>query len=151
MNSQSLARRLCALAILVALILATAALANENVENRHVKRRIDAMSDARAAMETLGAMMSGTAAFDSARAWRARKVLVRFGDDIPRLFRRNRTDVLSRARPEIWPRWSTFKARAEAAEDAARALKVRNRDTLGRTLPALIDACLACHREFRKP
>lgn len=141
--------RLLPLTVLVPL--AFAALAASEVADPHVQRRMEAMKGARAALETLGDMAQSRTPFDPARGRTARKSLVKTTRAIPRLFRRARPDPLTRARPEIWSRWSDFKARADAAERAAKGIEIGNLNALRRTLPNLLAACLDCHKAYRAP
>ncbi|MBK0325700.1 cytochrome c [Rhodobacteraceae bacterium F11138] len=142
-------------AVLIALILATAALAQtgqiSQVENRVVQKRMMAMNLANTALGTLTDMMGGRAFFDEARARGARRSLISATGDITPTFRKRRSDPLSHARPEIWRHWRDFKGRAKTAQQAARRLDTDSLSDLRRTLPSLISACLDCHRAYRSP
>lgn len=146
---KSLGQRFAVFATLAALACATVALAHDNIKDRHVVKRIHAMVDARIALETLSQMMSGRMVFDRLRAREARRDLIVVTDGIPGLFRRQRTDPLSFARPDIWQNWPDFRARARTAEKAARALNTRSPERLQNTLPAVVSACLSCHQRYR--
>lgn len=146
---KSLGQRFAVFATLAALACATVALAHENIKDRHVVKRVHAMVDARVAVETLSQMMSGRQAFDKLRAREARRDLIVVLDAIPSLFRREHSDPLSFARPDLWRNWDDFRGRAKVAEGAARRLNTRNLDQLKATLPAVISACLSCHSRYR--
>jgi cytochrome c556 len=143
------AQRFVFIALLVGLILATAALANETVANRGVQRRLAAMDKAGSAMVTLGGMMGGRILFDKGLAKAARKNLISATRSIPSVFRRPNSDPHSRARPEIWTQRKYFKASARAANRAARALNVNTLGRLRSTLPRVVATCLACHELYR--
>ncbi|SFU02733.1 cytochrome c [Sedimentitalea nanhaiensis] len=142
-------------AVLIALVVATAALAQtgqiSQVENRGVQKRMALMNINNTALGTLTDMMGGRAFFDKARARAARRSLISATGDIPSVFRKQHTDPLSRARPEVWLHWRDFKDHAKAAQRAARRLDIDSLPDLRQTLPSLISACLQCHRSYRKP
>ncbi len=148
-------RRLILGLVLVALVAATAALAQSGqirqVTNPAVQARMTTMNGAGAALATLTDMMGARAFFDKRRARAARRALISATGDIPGAFRKRETDPLSHARPEIWLHWRDFKDRAKSARRAARALDTGSLPGLRRTLPALISACLHCHRSYRSP
>lgn len=133
------------------LLAGAAALAHDGVVDKGVHKRMDAMAAAKAAIDRLGAMMGGQVRFDPGSARAARRTLIRATGAIPRLFRKPHSDPLSRARPEIWHQKTDFRARAEAAERAARRLNTRSLNRLRQTLPDVLSACLDCHRTYRVP
>lgn len=135
----------------VIFLVAGIAVATEEVENRAVARRMAVMVQADAAIDLLSGMMGGRILFDRTRASEARRALIKAMGEVDSRFRRQRTDRLSHARPSIWTQWPDFKARARAAEQAARAISVRSPERLGQTLPVVIQACLACHNTYRSP
>ena len=139
-----------ALTLGLMLLLAAPAMPQTAQRDDHVLRRMDAMRTAGAAMDRLGAMASGRALWSPAQAKADRRTLVAVMDGTPRLFRRYRMDVMTHAAVEIWTRWPVFKDRARTAETAARRLNVRSLARLRQGVPPLLDACLACHLEFRR-
>lgn len=120
------------------------------VTNPGVQERMQAMNVNNAALMTLGDMMGGRAIFDRNRAQDARRRIITTTGRIPSLFRKAHTDPLTNAHPDIWSSWGDFKDRARAAQQAARRLDTNSLPRLRKTLPRLIQACLACHRTYRK-
>lgn len=137
-------------ALLVAVLLATAVAANDDADRR-VTQRAAAMFAAQAALERLGEMSGGRRMFDAGRARAARRNLIALSQDIPGLFRAERMDSRSRALPDIWLQWDRFSDRARQAERAARALDTGSLNRLRMGLPAVLNTCIDCHRDFRKP
>ncbi|MFD3190755.1 c-type cytochrome [Sedimentitalea sp. HM32M-2] len=147
--------RLSLAAVIIAAILATAALGQSGqisqVANRGVQKRMATMNGANASLTTLSDMMGGRAIFDKTRARVARRSLISATGRIPSVFRRQHTDPLSRARPEIWTQWRDFKGHAKSAQRAARDLDTTSLADLRQTLPQLVSACLSCHQAYRHP
>jgi len=138
--------------LLIAMAMLTSGtLAQNGVTDRGVQKRMNTMADARTAIGTLADMMGGRTRFDSTKARAARKNLIVATRSIPSVFKKPHSDPLSRARPDIWIRWDDFKARANAAERAARRLNTGRLGALRSTLPAMVNACLGCHRTYRRP
>lgn len=142
-------------AVIITVILTTAALAQSGqisqVANRGVQKRMATMNGANAALTTLSDMMGGRAIFDKTHAKAARRTLISATGRIPSVFRRQHTDALSHARPEIWTQWRDFKDRARSAQRAARGLDAASLARLRQTLPRLVSACLSCHQTYRRP
>ena len=132
------------------ILLASVALAQNRVENRHVAQRMYLMQTGHAAMDALTGMMSNRVRFEKPRARAARKILIKMTDAIPDHFRKRQTDPLSNARTALWINWTDFKLRAKTANTAARGLNARSQNGLRRTLPDLMQACLSCHKAYRR-
>ncbi len=138
--------------VLIAMTVPTlTTLAQNTVTNRGVQKRMDTMTTAKDAIEVLADMMGGRTRFDGQKARAARKVLITATRSIASVFRKPHSDPLSRARPDIWRDWDDFKARANTANLAARRLNVYRLGALRSSLPDMINACLACHRSYRRP
>lgn len=145
-------RGLRPLPLLVLLVLALPGPARElRVEDAGVSKRMALMNTAKFSLGALADMMAGRVMFDAGQATTARRVLVRATRAIPARFRRPHSDPLSHARPEIWAHWDDFKTRARAANRAARGLNTRSLNGLRKTLPDLMQRCLACHEVYRSP
>ena len=140
---------LCAL--LAAALTAVGAFAAEEESDRFVRKRVAAMFAAQAALDRLGDMSAGRRRFDAAIAREARRDLIALARAMPGLFRRQRVDAQSRALPRIWPQWRQFRDEARHAERAARDLNAGSLNRLRQGLPTVVNACLDCHRSFRKP
>lgn len=130
---------------------ALAALAQNAVTNRGVQKRMDTMTGAKGAVEVLADMMGGRIRFDGPKARTARRDLIKATRSIAPMFSKPHSDPLSQARPDIWENWNDFKIRADTANRAARRLNVHQLSALRATLPDMINACLACHRSYRRP
>lgn len=148
-----LIRRVTVIMAFVALLgTGSASIGDTTVVTQHprVIERINLMRSSKLAMEVLGAMASGREVFNRKRANAARRVLMRNTGKIPSKFRRNPYDPTTRARQQIWVRWADFRTQSKTANAAAKGLSTRNVVTLRQTLPSMINACLSCHRTFRK-
>lgn len=132
-----------------ALLLATTVLAQNDITDRGVQKRVNTMRRANIALITLSDMMGAKILFDKDYAKSARRDLIAATDNIPSVFRRPHSDPHSHARPRIWVQWSDFKARAKLAEQAARDLNTKSLAKLRLTLPKLVIACHACHKTYR--
>lgn len=123
-------------------------MAQEQITNKGVKKRVALMLTAQASVATLTDMMAGRVVFHPARARAARRTLMQTSRNIIKRFKKPHSDPLSNARPEIWTYWSDFKAKAEVADDAARQLNVNSLAGLRRTLPNVLQSCLSCHDSY---
>lgn len=121
------------------------------VTNRVVAQRMAMMNSATTAIETLVNMMGGRIRFDRIQARAARRVLINTARAMPSAFKKPQTDVLSRARADIWANWDDFETRADAAKRVARRLNADRLETLRSTLPDVLNSCLGCHRIYRDP
>jgi cytochrome c556 len=74
---------------------------------------------------------------------------------VPDLFPRGSLARDSRAKPEIWARWSEFTKHpanvTKAAQELAAAAKAGNAALVEDKFKALGEACKACHADFRAP
>ncbi len=131
-------------------IIGLAATANPPAVHPDVEQRILTMRAAKSALEPLQAMMAGRMRFDRDTARGARAALVDATGDIPRHFRPETYDPLSRARAGIWRHPDLFDAHARQAKRAARGIRTGSLNRLRQTLPQMINACLACHNRFRQ-
>jgi cytochrome c556 len=144
----------CAALLVLAVVTSTTLAQNpgENgVTNRAVAQRMAMMNSATTAIETLVNMMGGRIRFDRVQARAARRMLINTARAMPSAFKKPHTDVLSRARPDIWLNWEDFETRADTAKRVARRLSVDRLETLRTTLPDVLNSCLSCHRTYRKP
>lgn len=147
--SRARRRGRAALAILVMVLLTTPAIPREPPRNPHVVARQQAMAQARAAVDLLGAMAGGSRLFDANAAKAARRSIIRILRDLPGLFRREAGDAYARSRPEVWSARKDFRERARDARRAAAGVNTRTEPALRKSLPPLVSACLACHQIFR--
>ncbi|MGR3564550.1 MAG: cytochrome c [Heliomarina sp.] len=127
------------------------AVSQDTAWDGHVLRRVAAMNDARVVMGRLHDMAGANAIFHRDRARLDRKALIKFSKSLPRLFRKERMDLHSRARPGIWENRALFRVRARIALAAARGINPRSAETLRATLPDMLQTCLDCHKQFRAP
>lgn len=111
--------------------------------------RVQLMQSSKEALGVLSGMMAGQVRFSSARARTARRTLIRNTRRIEKAFRKQRLEPLSHAKPAIWDDWRGFTGLADAAAKAAVRTKPQDLARLRRTLPALMQACIACHDRFR--
>lgn len=137
------------LMLMVAGALAGAAFAHADVQNAHVKARMDAMSAIGAATKVLGEMAKGSAEFDTDTAQAAIARIATHAAKVPDLFEVEASDPMSEALPEIWINWEDFVARAEALEQVADKLEINAPEDVGPALGALGATCKACHSDYR--
>ena len=132
-----------------AMVLATAALAHQGVQNVAVMARMDGMSAIGANMKTLGAMAKGQIAFD---AGQANEAVAEEAARIPSLFEAQETDPKSEALPVIWSEFDRFIAIADDLEAAATAAAgaLNGPEDLGPALKAIGGQCSACHKAYRE-
>jgi len=83
------------------------------------------------------------------------KVIQENMNQVPDLFPRGSLAGNSRAKPEIWARWSEFTKHpanvTKAAQELAAAAKAGDAALVEDKFKALGDACKACHNSFRAP
>lgn len=134
------------------MVLATAALAHQGVQNATVKARMDGMSTIGANMKTLGGMAKGQVAFDAGQAQAAAKAVAQEAARIPSLFEAQETDPKSEALPVIWAEFDRFTAIAADLEMAATtaAGALTGPEDLGPALQAIGSQCSACHKVYRE-
>ncbi|MGB1390152.1 MAG: c-type cytochrome [Paracoccaceae bacterium] len=135
-----------------AMVLATAALAHQGVQNAAVKARMDGMSAIGANMKTLGAMAKGQVAFDAGQAREAAAAVAEEAARIPSLFEAQEADPKSEALPLIWTEFDRFTAIAHDLEAAATAAAsaLNEPEDLGPALKAIGGQCSACHKAYRE-
>jgi cytochrome c556 len=119
-----------------------------------VKERMDAMSDIGKAMKTIGLMVKGNNAFDSAKAHDAASAISRNATRIPELFPHGSAGKPSEATLEIWENWDEFAAMAEqmkADSDALASVAENAADaaTIRAQFANVGKSCGSCHRKFR--
>lgn len=134
------------------MVLTTAALAHQGVQNAAVKARMDGMSAIGANMKTLGAMAKGQVAFDAGQAKEAAAAVAQEAARIPSLFEVQETDPKSEALPVIWSEFDRFTAIADDLEAAAivAASALNGPEDLGPALKAIGGQCSACHKAYRE-
>lgn len=135
-----------------AMVLTTAALAHQGVQNAAVQARMDGMSAIGANMKTLGAMAKGQVAFDAGQAKEAAAAVAQEAARIPSLFEAQETDPKSEALPVIWSEFDRFTAIADDLEAAATAAAgaLNGPEDLGPALKAIGGQCSACHKAYRE-
>lgn len=136
---------------LLTTVMTTASLAQNGVANYGVLKRMATMGIAKTAVGALTDMVAGRVRFDRKVARAARKNLIRFTKEIPKVFKRPHNDRLSRAKTDIWFSWVDFEIRAETAKRAAKRIRTGRLISLQQTLPDMLSACLNCHQTYRKP
>lgn len=120
------------------------------IHDRHIKERRSLMQGQKAALTTLSDMIAGRSLFDARLAKAARRSLIAASGKIPKRFRKERLEVNSHARAEIWSQWRDFEQRAETARLAAKQIDSRSLTGLRRSLPTMMQACQSCHQTYRR-
>jgi len=134
------------------LMIATTALAHEDVKNLTVKERMVSMGSIVVNMKTLGGMAKGAVDFDLEQAKAALAEIEDIAKTVPILFKENKMDPKSEALPAIWTNFSDFTAKSKAMEGAA-ATALANFSDQSDLIPAmraLGGTCKSCHSEYRK-
>ena len=136
----------------LSLMIATIALAHEDVENLTVKARMIAMTTIVKNMRTLGGMAKGAVDFDLEQAKTALADIESTAKTIPGLFKSDEMHPKSEALPVIWTKFDDFASKSNALEGAAaQALaSISSKDDLVPSLRALGGTCKSCHSTFRK-
>ncbi|WP_121061257.1 cytochrome c [Chachezhania antarctica] len=119
------------------------------IDDRRVQDRVTGMVEAQTSLHVLTDMLSARVRFNKSNARTARKVLIRTMSHIPRDFRKERDDPLSRTSPHVWAQWDDFRRKADIAEDRAKDMDVRSWIRLRDTIAPLITACQTCHDSYR--
>lgn len=119
------------------------------ITDKHIQARLTLMRAQKDALLTLSDMVAGRRVFEPKTARAARRVLMENARRIPKVFARQRMEVNSHARPEIWTRWQDFEARASKARQAAKQISAGSMKGLRRSLPPLVEACHSCHQSYR--
>jgi cytochrome c556 len=140
--------RLPSLIASCAVLIATASIAHENVQNQMVRARMAHMTMIAQHTETLGKMAKGVAAFDPQTANAALATIAASARDIPDYFEDPATDPKSEARPEIWESWDRFTAMSLALASASDT-RIEVADDLRPALAEIGAACRACHESYR--
>ncbi|SLN31837.1 Cytochrome c-555 precursor [Roseovarius albus] len=129
---------------------ASFALAHSEIENPTVLKRVHAMEDMEEARLTLSEMAQGLRGFDALSAERARARLIQQSADLPKLFKSPQMDPKTTALQVIWGNWRDFKVKSNKMKKASKGLNVSSVASLRTGLPALENACQACHRAYRQ-
>lgn len=137
-------------ALAAALVLGTATFAFADAQDPDVKNRQAAMKIVGANTKTLGEMMQGKTAFDTAAAQAAFAAIAGKAGEVPVLFEAEVTDPESDAADEIWMMWDDFVEKAGALKAAAEAgAGVDSPEALGAAFGNLNGACKACHTQYK--
>ena len=140
--------RLPALIASSAMLIATASVAHDDVQNHMVRARMAHMEMIAQHTKTLGTMAKGATAFDPRTANDALATIAASAKDIPDYFEDPATDPKSEARPDIWENWDRFSAMSLALARASET-KIAVADDLRPALAQIGAACRACHESYR--
>lgn len=132
-------------------ILATAAVAHQNVQNPAVQARMDNMTAMARHVEVMGNMARGETALDITVANAALDALSAEANRTVDLFEAPETDPQSEARAGIWENFANFSGRATELELLAAELSgtVEDRATLVQALRRVGASCSGCHEDYR--
>ena len=140
------------IALGLALVTATTALAHQGVQNPAVLARMDGMRAIADNMKTLGQMAKGATDFDAARARAAAASIARHAAATPQLFETQETDPKSEARPAIWSDFADFAGKATELEAIAIGLSTSIDDPadVKAAMAVLRANCKSCHSVYRE-
>lgn len=119
-----------------------------------VKQRMDMMGDIADQMKTVGQMLNGKNAFDSAAAESAARKVAGHAHGFEMMFPEGSIEPPSEALPAIWDNWNAFldistTMEARALELADTAAGASAPDDLKAPFGQLAGTCKACHQDFR--
>jgi len=119
-----------------------------------VKERMDGMKALQGAMKSVGQMIRGQAAYDSAAVMEAAdRMQAHSGQAMTALFPENSLASPSEATGAIWQNWSDFEIKAGALEAAAGTLKLAasaDRGAVRAAFGQVAQTCKACHEKYRE-
>ena len=138
------------IAAAVAVIASSAALAHQGVTNPVVLERMQLMTDAEVHVKALGAMLNGTAAFDTGAAGAAKQALLAHAQGIAPAFAAQETDPRSDALPSIWSDPDGFASAAARLERAVSAMETATPELMKPGFTSVAQACVGCHRVYSK-
>ncbi|WP_169052654.1 c-type cytochrome [Pseudooceanicola onchidii] len=130
-------------------LIATGALAHDNVQNPSVQARMQMMKDIKAATGVLGNMAKQPASYSQADAEAAAAKLADLAGRIPAAFEDAATDPQSESSPAIWDNWNDFTAKAAALQSAAQDMDAGSAEGVAAGMLAIGGACGACHQPYR--
>lgn len=137
--------------VLMAVLIATAALAHTGVKDPQVMARMQGMSKIAEATKVVGQMVQGKTAFDRDAVIAAAAVLTQETARIPEMFETRADDPKSEALPAIWDNWEDFKAKADDGVSAADLVsQAASPDDLKAAVARLGQTCKACHADYRE-
>lgn len=137
-------------AALALALVAGAALAEPEVADPTVKKRVEAMQLLKAQTAVLGDMAAGKVAYDAAKAEEAAAAILATADAIELLYEDRALDPASDALPEIWNNPAEFRQKANRLYKAAMGVDASSAAAIGGSMQALGAACKDCHGRFRQ-
>ena len=126
---------------LIAVVVATTAVAHQGVQNQAVLARMEGMSAINAANRTLGQMARERTAFDAAAAEAARASLESHANEVIGLFEAEESDPKSEAEPAIWDNFADFSDLANDLVQAAAPLDAREGERCASAFRAPLGVC----------
>lgn len=137
------------IALILALGLATTALAHSGVKNAAVKARMNGMERMAALSKVIGTGLKSGSEQD--KIARTAQDLAAEADRMLKLFKHPANDPLSEASPNIWDAWPDFSAKVSATTKAAQNIQTATtREAQMTAFRDLGAACSACHKRYRE-
>jgi len=134
---------------IVALFLASMALAHGGVKNHAVMVRMDTMKISKDAFKALVGMARGEVAYNAPAAAAHRDMLIEHLGQVPDLFRDREDDPKSEALSVIWDNWADFEGKAITAQRSAEEMDATSLDGVKAGVAAISITCLDCHQTYR--
>ena len=134
---------------LILCLIATGAIAHDNVKDPTVKARMQLMDEIKQATGVLGGMAKTPASYSKTEAEAAKANLISLSAKIPAAFQDPATDPASEASPDIWTNWADYTAKANALNTAAQALDAGSASGVAAGMRAIGGACGSCHMPYR--
>ena len=140
------------LAVFATLLIATAALAHEGVQNPTVIMRMHLMKNIGASTKVIGDMAKGKVPFDAEAAQAAAAALEEHAAKIEAAFEEKADDPKSEALPAIWKDFAGFTDIAAEMGEAARLAGqgLASETDLRPALQRIGKTCADCHELYRK-
>ena len=133
-------------------LLSSNVFAHDEVQNKAVKERMQAMQVMASNMKKLRAISKGNQAFDKSEARAVAGQIAAKASTVVTLFKEEETDPNTKAKPEIWFDYEDFSARAERLEQVALEQSKTISD-LQDVKPAMFEVgkiCKSCHELYKQ-
>mgnify|MGYP002837996439 CR=1 FL=1 len=133
------------------IFLSSSSIAHDDVQNKAVKARMQAMKEIASNIKALKGIAKGSVSFDNSKAGAIVLQIADIAKKVPSLFEQEETDPKSKAKPEIWFDYEDFSLRAKRLEKVAFNLSktISNPQDLKMAMRQLGGACKSCHELYK--
>lgn len=129
----------------------TASILSAPAQDDPIAARKTVMRSFGAASRDPGLMLRGEAPFDLSKVEASLKIFADGAEKLPALFPENSKSGDTKAAPAIWTEKAKFDAIANklASDATAAAGSIKDEASFKATMPGVLGACAACHRDYR--